>query len=225
MLLRADGEEAFLNRLAWVVGPIYLRGNRMTPHATSSALMELFPARGEWTEADYFPLSERGRLVELSDGEVEVIELPTEFHQLILLRLSVALHMFVMSAKLGHVRFAPLPVRLWPGKIREPDLMFMSARHFDRIGKYWGIPDLTVEIISEGTGDKDREVKRFEYAKAGIPEYWIVDPEAKTLELLRLEAGEDSYRSRALLGSADHLESELFPGLSLNLAEIFAAAV
>jgi Uma2 family endonuclease len=92
-----------------------------------------------------------------------------------------------MAAKLGHVRFAPLPVRLCPGKIREPDLIFMSSVHSDRIGKYWGVPDLSVEIISEGTGQKDREIKRNEYAKAGISEYWIVDPEAKNVELLRLD--------------------------------------
>jgi Uma2 family endonuclease len=54
-------------------------------------------------------------------------------------------------------------VRLWPGKIREPDLVFMSTGHLDRIGKYWGVPDLAVEIISEGTEFQDREVKRNEY--------------------------------------------------------------
>jgi hypothetical protein len=69
---------------------LYAEGSSMSAHGTSSALMELFPAGGEWTEADYFPLSERGRLV--SEGEIEVIELPTDFHQLILLRLTLALH-------------------------------------------------------------------------------------------------------------------------------------
>ena len=77
----------------------------MSTSAQTSVLLELFPAPGEWTEVDYFPLSERGRLVELSDGQVEVIELPTDFHQLILLRLSFALHAFVSAAKLGHVLF------------------------------------------------------------------------------------------------------------------------
>jgi Uma2 family endonuclease len=193
----------------------------MGSSAQTLVLSELFPAPGEWTEADYFPLSERGRLVELSNGQVEVIELPTNFHQLLLLRLSFALHAFVSASRLGHVRFAPLPVRLWPGKVREPDLIYMSAAHADRIGRYWGAPDLAVEILSKGTEHKDRETKRGEYAKAGIAEYWIVDPEDKKVELLRLGAS-GMYETAAILGTQDHLTSALFPGFSLDLADVFA---
>jgi Uma2 family endonuclease len=187
-----------------------------------SALLDLLPAAGEWTEADYFPLSERGRLVELSDGEIEVIELPTDFHQLILLRLCFALHAFISVSRLGQVRFAPLPVRLWPGKVREPDLVYMSASHVDRSGKFWGIPDLAVEILSEGTAHKDRNIKRHEYAAAGIAEYWIVDPEARTVELLVLNESARAYSLAAILGAEDRLTSALFPGFSLELAGLFA---
>ena len=181
--------------------------------------LELFPAQGEWSESDYFPLSERRRIVELSDGNIEVLPLPTEFHQLILLRLSFALHAFVMAHKLGQVRFAPLPVRLWPGKIREPDLVFMAAAHADRIGKYWGVPDLAVEILSDGMESKDRQVKRAEYARAGILEYWIIDPVARSIDLLRLR--ESGYDVRGVLTGDDVLTSPMFPGFSLPLLELF----
>ena len=184
--------------------------------------MEILPARGEWTEADYYPLSERGRLVELSDRNVEAIEAPTDFHQVILLRLSIVLQLFVASRKLGKVRFAPLPVRLWQGKIREPDLMFMSTAHADRIGKYWGVPDLAVEILSEGTAYKDREIKRIEYAQAGVGEYWIIDPEARTVEVLRQSAEGRVYDSVVVLAQESSLTSRLFPGFSLALDELFA---
>jgi Uma2 family endonuclease len=194
----------------------------MTSPVASSGLLEVLPAAGEWTEADYNPLSERGRLVELSDGNVEVIEVPTDFHQLILLRLALALQLFVSEHKLGKVRFAPLPVQLWPGKIREPDLVFMSTDHLDRIGKYWGVPDLAVEIISEGTEFKDREVKRSEYARAGIAEYWIFDPQAMSVEALRYNEQTAGYDSAASLGRDATLVSSLFPGLSLRLADLFA---
>jgi Uma2 family endonuclease len=173
------------------------------------------------TEADYYLLSEHGRLVELSDGRVDVIELPTDFHQLILLRLSLALQLFVLQHKLGRIRFAPLPVRLWSGKIREPDLMFMSAAHLDRIGKYWGVPDLAVEILSEGTEFKDREIKRSEYAQAGVVEYWIVDPQAMSIEILRLNDLTRVYEGSSLRPDAV-LTSGLFPGFSMALADLFA---
>ena len=150
---------------------------------------------GRWTEADYFPFSERGRLVELSDGNLEVIDPPNDFHQLILLRLAMWLQTFMSEHKLGKVRFAPLPVRLWNGKIREPDLMFMSAEHASaRVAEHWGVPDLAVEIISEGSAYKDREVKRREYPRAGVAEYWIIDPVEKTVEIFQAHDNYDSPR-------------------------------
>jgi Uma2 family endonuclease len=181
--------------------------------AYSPELIDLLPAPGEWTEADYYPFSERGRLVELSDGNLEIIDLPTDFHQLILVRLSSALHVFVTARKLGHVRFAPLPVRLWSGKIREPDLMFMSAVHASRIGAYWGVPDLAVEILSPGSVYKDREIKRKEYAAAGVVEYWIIDPESRTVDI---------YKAGKHLTCAGVLTSDLFEDFSMPLAELFA---
>jgi Uma2 family endonuclease len=194
----------------------------VTSPLASSGLLDVLPAAGEWTEADYYPLSERGRLVELSDGSVEVIEVPTDFHQLILLRLVLALQVFVSEHKLGKVRFAPLPVQLWPGKVREPDLVLMSTAHLDRIGKYWGVPDLAVEIIAEGTEFKDREVKRKEYARAGVVEYWIVDPQAMSVEVLRYNEQTAGYDNAPSLNSRATLESSLFPGFSLNLTDLFA---
>jgi Uma2 family endonuclease len=194
----------------------------MTSPAAGAGLMELFPAPGEWTEADYYPLSEQGRLIELSDGTIEVIELPTDFHQLILLRLTIALHAVISAGRLGQVRFAPLPVRLWAGKIREPDLMFMSAEHADRIGTYWGVPDLAVEILSTGTAQKDRDIKSVEYARAGVAEYWIVDPEAKTVETMRLGDTTGAYGTPRVLAVGEDLTSPMFPGFSLALAALFA---
>ncbi|MBY0506970.1 MAG: Uma2 family endonuclease [Bryobacteraceae bacterium] len=185
--------------------------------AAATPILQLFPPIGEWTEADYFPLSDQGRLVELSNGEIEILPMPTDFHQLLLLRLTASLYPFVAQHKLGQIRFAPLPVRLWEGKIREPDFLFMSAAHADRIGTYWGIPDLAGEILSEGTVQKDRETKRIEYARAGIPEYWIIDPWLRSVE--RLELAGSVYVAAA---ASEVLSSPQFPGWSLPLTELFA---
>jgi len=193
----------------------------MTSPISAPPYLDLLPAPGEWTEADYFPFSERGRLVELSDGNLEVLDLPTYFHQVILLRLSLVLHTFVAANQLGKVCFAPLPVRLWSGKIREPDLMFMSTAHASRIGEYWGVPDLVVEIISPASALKDREIKRREYAKAGVTEYWIVDLVDKTVELLR-EAERGDYTQSVRFAERDILTSHLIEGFSLSLTELFA---
>src|SRR5437868_5332642 len=89
---------------------------------------QLFPVQGDWTEADYLALP-GNRLVELSDGVVEVLPMPTTSHHTILSALFLALIAFVDERKLGKVLFAGVRVRLWEGKFREPDIVFMSAGH------------------------------------------------------------------------------------------------
>lgn len=157
--------------------------------------------------------------MELSDGNLEILDLPNDFHQLILLRLSIALQTFVSANRLGKVRFAPLPVRLWSGKIREPDLMFMSAAHASRISEYWGVPDLAVEIVSDGSAHRDREIKRREYLQAGVVEYWLIDPFRKTVEIFRAQ---DHYESPAVYTATDTLTSSLLEGFSISLVELFS---
>jgi Uma2 family endonuclease len=187
---------------------------------TTHPLLDLFPSDGEWTETEYYFVSERGKFVELSNGKLEFPPMPTEFHQLIAARLFAALFAFVTQHKLGQVRFAPLPVKLWQGKVREPDIIFMSNAHADRIQKYWGVPDLAIEIVSENDERRDRIIKKEEYAQAGISEYWIVDPEAKTVEVYRLEGS--AYQTFAALTEKDKITSPTFADFEMPLAELFA---
>ncbi len=185
------------------------------------AIAELFPSQGQWTEAEYLALK-TNRIVELSNGRLEVLDMPNDLHQLILKRLCWLIDMFVVRAQLGRIRFAPLRVRLWPGKMREPDLVFMAA-HVDRCGsQYWGAPDLVAEVLSPGDADLDRIIKMQEYAQAGIPEYWIVDPENKKIEVYALPAGASEYQLSRMAGVGDTLTSTQLPGLQLVLAELFA---
>ncbi len=186
------------------------------------AIAELFPSQGQWTEAEYLAL-ETNRIVELSNGRLEVLEMPNDLHQLILKRLCWLIDMLVVRTQLGRLRFAPLRIRLWPGKMREPDLVFMAAVHVDRCGsQYWGAPDLVAEVLSPSDADLDRIIKMQEYAQADIPEYWIVDPENKKIEVYALPAGASEYQLNRMAGVGDTLTSTQLPGLQLVLAELFA---
>jgi Uma2 family endonuclease len=183
-------------------------------------IAELFPAQGEWSEGEYLAL-DTNRIVELSEGRLEIHDMPTDFHQLILGRLFLALSLFLKDHPLGRVRFSPLRVRLWPGKFREPDLVFMRNEHADRIGaQYWSIPDLVAEVLSESNPDLDRVGKKGEYARAGIPEYWLVDPENKTVEVFHLHRGK--YQRIALFREGEILSSVQFPDFQIDLTELFA---
>ncbi|MDB5289991.1 MAG: hypothetical protein JWL69_1232, partial [Phycisphaerales bacterium] len=107
---------------------------------------------------------------------------PTQRHQLILIFLFDALRAFVGEQKLGRALFGPLPVRLESGKYREPDIVFMLAEHASRMGNdFWDGADLVMEVVSEDGCRRDLEEKRRDYALAGIPEYWIVDPREQSI--------------------------------------------
>ena len=84
---------------------------------------------------------------------------------------------------------APLRLRLWREKIREPDLLFLAdANDPRRQDAYWTGADLVIEVVSRDDPQRDLVTKRSEYAQAGIPEYWIVDPQTATITVLRLAA-------------------------------------
>lgn len=117
--------------------------------------------------------------------------------------------------------FAPLAVRLWPGKIREPDILFYTQAHSERIGELIsGPPDLVVEVPSPGTRKTDRHDKFYEYAQANIAEYWIVDPEAESVEVFILDDGVFSLLVKAGLGEKAY--SQLLSGFEITWAAVFA---
>ena len=181
---------------------------------------ELYPPQGQWAERDYFALPDTNRYVELSEGRLIVPPHPTRSHQAVLLELAVRLRVFVRERDLGEVHIAPLPVRLWPGKIREPDILFLSKEHADRAGeKVYGVPDLVVEVLSPGTEQADRGEKYLEYAKAGVREYWIVDPNERKVEVYTLRENVYQLVERCKPGEAIH--SELLCGFEVNVNEIF----
>ena len=191
------------------------------PRAKRARVEELFPPQGEWTEADYFSLPETNRYLELSEGRLIMPPHPTRSHQAALEALYVRIRAFVDERNLGEVHVAPLPVRLWPGKIREPDIFFISAEHRDRIGeKVCGVPDLVVEVISPGTREVDRGEKFAEYAKAGVREYWIVDPEKRTVEVFTLKG--HVYEPAGIFREGEIARSDLLQGFEIAVDELFA---
>ena len=175
-----------------------------------------------WSVADYLAL-ETNRLIEFSHGQLEVLPMPRMSHQQIVLLLLQALLRFVSAQDLGTVLFAPLRVQLWPGKFREPDIVFMRREHADRMGEeFWEGADLVVEVVSPDDRRRDLETKRGEYAQAGIPEYWIVDPEAQRITVLTLAGAE--YAVHGDFGAGEQATSALLPGFAVDVAAVFAAA-
>lgn len=188
--------------------------------AEIAPVAELYPPQGEWTETYYFALPDTNRYIELSEGRIIMPPHPTRSHQTALLELYVHLRAFVQERDLGEVQVAPLPVRLWSGKIREPDIFFLSQKHSDRAGEQvYGIPDLVVEVLSSGTEHVDRGEKLFEYARAGIEEYWLIDPEKQRIEVYVLKRG--VYELEERYSSGEKACSHLLPGFEVGVDKIF----
>jgi Uma2 family endonuclease len=153
-------------------------------------IARLFPYQGAWSEDEYLLLN-TNHLFELSDGILEALPMPTTPHQLLLLYLYGQVLSFTEPRDLGWVLAAALPVQLWRDKYREPDVVFMLKENAARIRvRYWKGADLVMEVVRGQGKDRRRDLvtKRREYARAGISEYWIVDPQEQLITVLRLPA-------------------------------------
>jgi len=183
-------------------------------------IARLFPRQGEWTEEDYYKLPETNEIIELSEGRLIISPAPAPKHQTTLGRLYVLIFNHVSQNNSGVVIPSPIDVRLWKGKIRHPDIAFMSKEHKKRItAKRWGIPDLVVEIISKGNKNQDRIEKFSEYQMAGIPEYWIVDPYQQTIEVFTL--GNKAYILFGKWGIGEIACSKLLAGFQVTIDSVF----
>jgi len=184
-------------------------------------IAHLFPLQGNWTEDEYLALN-TNRLIEFSNGRLEVLPMPTYVHQLIVRLIFRLLDGFVNQHAEGDVLFAPMPVRLWEGRFREPDIIYLRP---GRVRDVHGQPegaDLVMEVVSESKEGHDRDwiEKPKDYAKAGIAEYWIVDPQQQVIQILSLEGSE--YRIRGRFQKAQIADSVLLPGFSIAVDDVLA---
>lgn len=184
--------------------------------------LDLLPLQGLWTEQQYLALTDQtNHLVEFTDGEIEVLPMPTSGHQVILLLLYDLFRAAVERAG-GKVLVAPLRLRVGPSKFREPDILMLldvtDPRYQDA---FWLGADLVVEIVSPDHPARDTEQRPRDYAEAGIPEYWIVNPLTDTISVLVLDG--TSYRTRGVFGRGEHATSALLAGFSVGVDEVFDA--
>jgi Uma2 family endonuclease len=178
-------------------------------------------ANVRFTYHDYVQLPEDNRY-EILDGELFVVPAPNTRHQRISKRLEIALIRQVEEKGLGEILHAPYDVILSEENVAQPDIILIRKERCAIIGELniHGAPDLVVEILSPGTRTKDLEIKRKIYAAYGVQEYWIVDPEAATVEVLALT--DSGYMNAGIYDASQCLSSPLLPELNLPLSEIFA---
>ncbi len=187
-------------------------------HEPTWEVAHLFPAQGHWTESEFFELHSN-RMVELADGRLEILPMPTWLHQLMVKFLVRSVERAIGDN--GVVLYAPLPVRLFPGTVREPDVMYFAPGSEPKNPRSYPTKvDLAMEVVSEGeeARRRDYEDKRADYARARVSEYWIVDPETKKIVVLVLS--DDVYETYGEFRIGDIAFSQRIPGLQVDVAEL-----
>ena len=177
--------------------------------------IDLLPLQGLWTEEQYLRLTDQtNRFIEFTEGSVEVLPMPTRKHQAISRFLFLAFLACVQHLG-GTVFYAPLRVRVGPGRFREPDLVLLLDVNDPRNqNAFWLGADLVVEIVSPDNVERDTVLKRADYAEAGIPEYWIVNPEEETITVLKLDNG--MYRAHGVFRRGETATSALLTDFTVS---------
>lgn len=176
---------------------------------------------GGLTYEDLELMPDDGRRYELINGEIVVSPSPNRPHQELIWRLALLINLFVRPRRLGEVILAPFDVKLLDlGAWVQPDIIFFGAErlHLLRNNEAVGAPDLVVEVLSPSTRGRDQGEKLALYAAAGVREYWLADPVARTLRLLLLDA--DRYRR--LPETDGVVSSAVLAGLDVEVAPLFA---
>jgi Uma2 family endonuclease len=167
---------------------------------------------------DYAAIPDDGRRHEIIDGAHYVNPAPTGYHQIILGNVLFALEKHVRSHHAGKVVTSPVDVALTDHDIVQPDIVFLRAGRTHLIGKVVkGVPDLAVEILSESNRRYDVRTKYELYERAGVSEYWIVDPDELGVRVFRREGNRF-----APVDVGDTITTPLLPGFTLPLSDIFA---
>lgn len=178
-----------------------------------------------WTYSDLEAFPDDGRKYEILDGELVVSPSPSLTHQRVAKRLFALLHEALERPRIAEVFFAPLDVVLSPTKVFQPDLLAVRWERRDealRDRVVEAAPDLAAEVLSPTNRAHDRVAKRRFYARNGVREYWIVDPDEQSLEVLVLIDGGLTYREHGWYGPGDRAHSATFQ-LDIDLDALFAA--
>jgi Uma2 family endonuclease len=183
--------------------------------------MALTKHTGSWTYEDLFDLPDDGRRFEIIEGELYEMPSPTWVHATVIANLITML--LPLVTRLGGVwRTAPLDVFFSGANPVQPDIIVLlpggEAHAIDRGVE--GPPDLLIEVLSPSNRNHDLLTKRALYGQAGVREYWLVDPEARTLTMLTLDR--DALHLAFTASGGELPDSPLLGALPFTVADVFA---
>jgi Uma2 family endonuclease len=183
------------------------------------------PPQGQWTAADWETLPEDGNRYEIINGELFMSTAPSNFHQWIIFNLVELVGTPVKRQGLGYPAFAPTGVFMPRCEPVQPDFLIVlkNNEHIIHDRRIYGVPDLLVEVISQGSRDYDEDVKKAAYEKASVPEYAVIDPEKRQLRRYQLNTS-GQYPAPQIFNEADRVTLTTVPSVTFRVGELFAGA-
>jgi len=179
------------------------------------------PTQGDWAYNEYIALPDDWKRYEIANGVLVMIPSSTGSHQDTIGEVFFHIRSHLKLTGLGLVRLAPFDVELTPKDVFQPDVFVVLNAHLGRVlrKKVVGAPDLVVEVSSPGTAAFDRLTKYDTYARAGVPEYWIINTDRRTVEVLALENGK--YHSLGIFRGRQMIPSRILPELAVQVEQFF----
>ena len=197
--------------------------SRTSQIAGAVAARDWPPPQGEWTYEDWLRLPDDGWQYEVIKGVLYMVPAPSPGHQRAARDLEYAMWQFARDNGLGEVFFAPIDVYL-PGQETpvQPDIVFIAKEGRAVISERGveGAPDLVVEILSPRTWWRDRRVKMPLYEETGVPEFWLIDLKARTVEVYVLE--DRTYTLLGQWGPGEKIHSKTLQGFVVEVDEIMS---
>ena len=176
------------------------------------------------TYDDFVLFPDDGQRHELIDGEHYVTPSPNMKHQRVLGVLHGLIWSYLETHPIGEVFSAPFDVVFSMFDVVEPDLLYLSRESAAKAltpDNVRGVPDLVVEILSQGTRKRDQTIKRELYERSGVAEYWLVDPKMGRTRIYRNEGAQFASPVELTRAAGDVLTTRLLPGLQLPLTRVF----
>jgi Uma2 family endonuclease len=168
-------------------------------------------------------LPESNLPTELWDGGLLMFPAPSFLHQEIVDRFHDLLKTWVRKHRLGKTALAPIDMVLTTRRATQPDMVFISNERLGIIKeRIMGAADLVAEVISPGSRRSDRIDKRDLYEQHGVQEYWLIDPEAQTVEVLHLES--DTYQLVGRWHPGECAQSRLLKDFEVTVSPLFGEA-
>ena len=180
------------------------------------------PTSAKLTYDDFVNFPDDGQRHELIDGEHYVTPSPATIDQRLVGRLYLALGNWLQDHPVGEVFLAPFDVVLSQHDVVEPDLLLVLSDQSEIVTPLHvrGAPALVVEVLSPGTRRRDLGLKRQLYDRVGVREYWLVDPDERTVTICR-RSSDGAFADNMPLGDAGVISSAVLPGFSLRIGQLF----